>query len=283
MRLAEKVRDAGGQVSGSVRRAEKANALQAQGISALLYDAGQAPNDAMRKALTDATHILISVPPTETGCPIAALFEEYAMELPNLTWLGYFSSTGVYGDAGGEWVDETTPAAPISERGKRRATAEQQWLGLSEKNSVPSHVFRLSGIYGPEPGRNIFSRIEQGKVQHIYAPGHYISRIHVDDIAQAVLASMTQPTPGEIYNLADDAPSPTHEVTEDAYQLLGQTLPPRVSVQDAELSDFAASMYAVNKRVCSAKVKRTLNIVWYYPSIRDGLRAIHQALPKQPA
>lgn len=263
-------------VSGTVRGEEKAQGLVEQGVQAYAMDAETKIklSAEARNSLQNASHIFVTIPPTEQGCPVARWMEqafEAGENFPNLKWLGYCSSTGVYGDAYGKWVDETTPPAPVSASGKRRLIAEQQWLALHEEHGIPAHIFRIAGIYGPQ--RNAMERVRKGMEQVIYAPDHFISRIHVEDIAQGVTASTHAPSPGDIYNLADDTPAPLHVPIEHAAELLNVSPPPRIPIADAELSDFAKGMFKANKRVSSVYIQEKLGFSWYYSSYKDGLTA----------
>ena len=219
-------------------------------------------------AFAGATHILSSVPPDEQGDPVLA---EHAADLARLNgvrWVGYLSTTGVYGDHGGGWVDETTPANPIGERGRRRVEAERGWRALP----LPVHVFRLAGIYGP--GRNQFDGLRAGTAKRIDKPGQVFSRIHVDDLAAALRLSMGAPRTAAIYNLADDEPAPPQEVVAYAADLLGVEPPPLIPFEQAELSPMAASFYAESKRVSNALIKRELGWRPKFPTYREGLRAL---------
>jgi nucleoside-diphosphate-sugar epimerase len=218
--------------------------------------------------LAEATHVLSSVPPNEQGDPVLAAHAAELARLAGVRWVGYLSTTGVYGDHGGGWVDETTPENPIGERGRRRVEAERGWRALP----LPVHVFRLAGIYGP--GRSQLDALRAGTAKRIAKPGQVFSRIHVDDIASALRLSMAKPQPGAIYNLADDEPAPPQDVVAYAAELLGVAPPPPIPFAEAELSPMAASFYAESKRVSNARIKRELGWRPRYPSYREGLRAL---------
>jgi nucleoside-diphosphate-sugar epimerase len=190
--------------------------------------------------------------------------------LPNLRWAGYLSTTGVYGDCGGAWVDEDSPLAPNVERARRRVEAEQAWRAAG----LPLHIFRLAGIYGP--GRSAIDSVRAGTARRIVKPGQVFSRIHVEDIAQSVLASLDHPRPGAVYNLCDDDPAPPQEVIAYACRLLGVAPPPEIPWQQAlaTLSPMALSFYADSKRVRNDRMKAELGVTLAYPSYREGLRAI---------
>jgi len=208
-----------------------------------------------------ATHILSSVPPGECD-PV--LDRHGAALSASRAWLGYLSSTGIYGDALGAWVDEAAPVG--GGRRSARVAADLAWQALSPR----VHIFRLPGIYGP--GRSALDRVRDGTAQRIDAPGQVFSRIHVDDICGAVIAAMTNPKPG-VYNIADDAPAPGHEVTAFACRLLGVEPPPPTPLDKADLSPPARAFYAENRRVANAKMKRDLGVRLRYPDYQSGLRA----------
>jgi nucleoside-diphosphate-sugar epimerase len=233
---------------------------------ALLYQAGNV-TEALKHALTRATHVLISVPADEAGCPVWRDIHPHLGH--NTLWIGYISTTGVYGNHHGAWVDETTSLTPDQPRSMSRMLAEQQWQSLA---SHPNHIFRMSGIYGPS--RSVIEQIRAGTVQRIDAPQHIFSRIHVEDAASALIASMRAPMAGAIYNLADDTPSPSREVVEYGCELLGVTPPPLVSLEDAHLSPMTRSFYAASRRVSSRHIKESLGFQWKYPSYREGLQSI---------
>jgi nucleoside-diphosphate-sugar epimerase len=214
----------------------------------------------VRLALAQATHILSSVPPVADGDPVLDAYEEVIKASP-AKWIGYLSSTGVYGDAGGAWVDET---APIQGRRKNRNLADQDWLALS------SRVFRLPGIYGP--GRSALDRVVEGKAHRIDLPDQIFSRVHVDDIVSGVIAALDGP-PGA-YNLSDNFPCSQNLVIEAACDLTGTAYPPLLSLEDADLSPMAQAFYAENRRVANGKAKRLLGWTPLYPTYQEGLRAL---------
>jgi nucleoside-diphosphate-sugar epimerase len=212
------------------------------------------------------THILVSIPPDEAGDPALDSYSVDIAALESLQWLGYLSTTGVYGTRDGGWVDESAELRPSSPRAKRRAAAELGWLGLG------AHVFRLAGIYGP--GRSAFDALRAGTARRIDKPGHVFSRIHVDDIATVLLASIGQPRPGAIYNICDDEPAAQEAVIAHAAALLGLTPPPLLPFAEADLTPVARSFYADNKRVSNELMERELGVILAYPSYRDGLAAV---------
>jgi len=266
--LARRLVPLGWTVIGTTRSPDKSDRLRAAGIEPLIW-----PGEDAGPALDRATHLLSSVSPREEGDPVLlALGDRIAEAAPHIRWAGYLSTTGVYGDHAGGWVDEDTPLAPTTRRGEMRLAAEAAWHDLAERSGLPLHIFRLAGIYGP--GRGPFERIRNGSAQRIVKPGQVFSRIHVDDIAEVVLASIRHPDPGAAYNVCDDDPAPPQDVLWHAARLLGLPPPPEVAFADAELSPMARSFYAESKRVRNGRIKRDLGVALRYPSYREGLRAI---------
>lgn len=229
----------------------------------------------MPDAYAEATHVLISIPPDEEGCPVLDMQQENLIACRRLEWVGYLSTTNVYGDRDGGWVDEDSPLWPSGIRGQRRAAAEAGWRDLWRKTGLPVHVFRLAGIYGP--GRNALVALKAGTARRIVKPGQVFSRIHVADLAAVLRASMAQPRPGTIYNVCDDEAAPADAVIAYAAALLGMPAPPAEDFTTAELSPFAKSFYADNKRVSNRRIKDGLGIALRYPTYRDGLAALNRA------
>ena len=223
-------------------------------------------------AFAGVTHILVSIPPDEAGDPVLDRHRGDIARLGTLRWLGYLSTTGVYGDRAGGSVDEAAALRPTGARGQRRVAAEAGWLALQRAHGVPVHIFRLAGIYGP--GRSPFDALRAGAARRIDLPGHAFSRIHVDDIARVLEASIRRPRPGAVYNVCDDLPAPQEEVVAHAARLLGITPPPLLPLDAAGLSPMAASFYADNKRVANARIKEELGVSLAYPDYRAGLAAI---------
>ncbi len=272
-RFAERLRAEGWAVAGTCRGAEKAMALSARGIDTFRFDRGR-PLDDARAALAGTTHLLSSVPPDEAGDAVLDHHGVDIARLGSLDWVAYFSTTGVYGDRAGGIVDEDSPLEPTSARARRRVEAETGWLalwrerGLTQRQAV--HIFRLAGIYGP--GRSAFDQLRAGTARRVAKPGHVFSRIHVDDIAGALCASLARP--GAVYNLCDDNPAPGEEVVAYAATLLGVAPPPLIPLEAAQLSPMAESFYRDNKRVSNARIKRELGFRLTYPDYRAGLAAI---------
>jgi nucleoside-diphosphate-sugar epimerase len=220
-------------------------------------------------ALEGVTAILSTVPPDADGDPVVATMAAH-MQAVSPRWVGYLSTTGLYGDHNGGWVDETTPPDPTQERSRRRLEAEQAWRATG----LPLHLFRLAGIYGP--GRSAIEQVLAGTARRINKPGQMFSRIHVEDIARSVLASLDRPAPGTIYNLCDDDPAPPQDVILYACALLGVEPPPEIGWDEAQatLSPMALGFYADNKRVSNRRMREELGVELAYPSYRDGLAAI---------
>ncbi|HZB92756.1 MAG TPA: SDR family oxidoreductase, partial [Stellaceae bacterium] len=223
-------------------------------------------------ALSGTTHLLVSVPPDEEGDSVLDEHGPDIAALPGLAWVGYLSTTGVYGDRGGGWVDETSALIPTGERGRRRVAAEAGWLALHHRAGLPVHVFRLAGIYGP--GRSALDTVREGRARRIDKPGQVFSRIHVADLVAVLRASMARPDPGAVYNVADDDPAPPEAVIAEACRLLGAPLPPLVPFADAGLTPMARSFYDDNKRVSNRRIKEALGVRLLYPGYRDGLAAL---------
>jgi nucleoside-diphosphate-sugar epimerase len=261
----------GWQVAGTVRTADRKAALMTEGIEAHVFD-GTTPMADCGAVFAGTTHLLDSIPPDgEVPAPVLAWHAPDIARLEEVNWVGYLSTTGVYGDRGGGWVDEETPPAPNLERSRRRLEAEQQWLVMAERYALPVHIFRLAGIYGP--GRGVLAQIREGRAKRVVKPGQVFSRIHVEDIVQVLSASMAAPFPGRVYNLADDEPDAPDKVVTFACDLLGMPAPPEVPFDEAELSAMARSFYADNKRVRNERIKNELGVALRYPSYRDGLKA----------
>lgn len=251
----------GWHVIGTTRNAARAEAIRAQGVEPLVLPGPIAP------ALARASHVLTSVAPDVTGDPI---LRDHAAELAAARpeWVGYLSTTAVYGDHQGGWVDEDTPLAPATDRGVARVRAEGDWATLG----LPLHIFRLAGIYGP--GRGPFDKVRDGSARRIIKPGQVFSRIHVADIAQVLAASIAHPRPGAVYNVCDDDPAPPEDVIGHAAELLGLPVPPAIPYDQAEMTPMARSFYAESKRVRNDRIKDELGVKLRYPTYREGLAAL---------
>lgn len=258
----------GWQVIATTRSPDKAAALTAAGVEAVVW-----PGTDLSGPLARATHLLTSVAPDAGEDPVLRVAGgTIAQAAGRLEWAGYLSTTGVYGDHGGGWVDEASPLTPATARGQARVAAESAWQALAAGTGLPLHIFRLAGIYGP--GRGPFRKLRDGTARRIVKPGQVFSRIHVDDIVQVLAASIGQPAPGAIYNLCDDDPAPPQDVIAHAAHLLGLAPPPEVPFGAADLSPMARSFYAESKRVANDRIKTELGVSLLYPTYREGLAAI---------
>lgn len=260
-------------VCGTVRDPDKAKRLIAAGVDAQLWS-GEALSSALTAKLHACNHVLISAPPGEDGDPVLNTARDAIRTMPSLNWLGYLSTTGVYGDTGGAWVSEEAPLNPSSDRSKRRVAAEQSWLELFSSEGVPVHIFRLAGIYGP--GRSVFDQLRAGRAKRIDKPGHAFSRIHVDDVARVLAASIARPNPGAAYNVCDNEPAPPAEVTAYAAHLLGKEPPPLEDFDTVRprMSPMALSFWSDNRRVDNARIKNELGVKLKHPDYRSGLQEI---------
>jgi len=262
-------------VSGTCRDSKLKEPIKKLGISVYSYDGIQASSkiyDAIRKA----THLLISIPPQTSGDVVLEQFGPDILNWNHLKWIGYISSTGVYGDAKGGWVNETSALNPLTSLSFRRIEVESSWLEYYRDYGLPVMIFRCAGIYGP--GRNLLLSIKNGKARRINKKGLVFSRIHVDDLAQTLEASMVRPQPGEIYNVSDDHPSPPRETVEFACGLLNQALPPLISYESAKLTETARGFYKANKKVSNEKIKKNLGVRLQYPDYRIGLNSLFDQL-----
>lgn len=269
--FARQLRPRGWTVTGTTRSVAKAEAMKADGVTPILW-----PGGGITRALGKASHLLTSIAPKDGADPVlAALEDRIAEAAPNLEWVGYLSTIGVYGDHQGGWVDEATPLTPSTERGVARVAAEAAWSALADRTGLPLHIFRIAGIYGP--GRGPFAKVRAGTARRIIKPGQVFSRIHVDDIAQVLAASIARPNPGRIYNLCDDDPAPPQDVIAYAAELLGLPVPPDTAFEDADMSPMARSFYAESKRVRNDRIKDELGVELKYPNYKAGLQALLDA------
>ncbi|MHC5654834.1 SDR family oxidoreductase [Stappia sp. ICDLI1TA098] len=259
-------------IGATTRGREKAETLAARGLVPFLFD-GSAPGDDIDAALSAATHVLVSIAPGEFG-DAALAHHRAALAAARPRWVGYLSTVGVYGDHGGDWVDEETPCRPVSKRSQARIEAENDWLAFSVRTGVPVQIFRLSGIYGP--GRNAFVNFEKGTARRLIKPGQVFNRIHVEDIAGALEAAVSRAPVTRVFNVTDDEPAPPQDVVSYAAGLLGVEPPPEQDFETAELSPMARSFYGENKRVSNARVKAELDYTFRYPDYRAALEALHR-------
>lgn len=248
---------------GTARTPARAAELAAGGIEPVAWDVP----GAVEAAVAAASHVVVSIPPGPDGDPaLARLGPVLAAARP--AWIAYLSTTGVYGDHGGAWVDEDAALVPVNDRSAWRLAAERAWLATG----LPVMLFRLAGIYGP--GRSAFDRLRAGRAQRVVKAGQVFSRIHVDDLATVLRASLDRGRPGRAYNVADDEPAPPQDVIAHAARLLGVPVPPEIAFEDAGLSPMARSFYAESKRVANRRIRTELGVDLACPTYREGLAAI---------
>ncbi|MEZ5669905.1 MAG: SDR family oxidoreductase [Alphaproteobacteria bacterium] len=267
----------GWQVTGTVRDPARAAALSGPGLAMLAYD-GATVGEALAARLAAATHLLGSIPPDEaaggedTGGDPALRALAAAGTPPRLAWAGYLSTTGVYGDTGGAWVDEDSPAAPADAKAAARLAAEAAWRRWQAHSGIALDILRLAGIYGP--GRSALDAVREGRARRIVKPGQVFSRIHVDDIVAAVRACIARPDGLRVFNVCDDEPAPPQDVTAFACALAGVAPPAEEPFETAALGPAARRFYAANRRVSSARIKAALGLAWRHPTYRSGLQAL---------
>lgn len=270
--LGRRLAGKGWTIAATARDPRQRDALTANGVIAV----DPADPDAVAEALREARAILVTAPPGPNGCPgLEAVVPQLARTGAFPDWIGYLSTTGVYGDRGGGWVDERSRLAASSTEGARRVAAERDWRQVGRGMGLTVVTFRLPGIYGP--GRSTLDRLRAGTARNIQRPGQVFSRIHVEDVAAALEASIARPRAGAIYNLVDDEPSSPDAVIALAAELLGVSAPPVVTVEDEAVSQASRRFFTENKRVSNARAKAELDWRPSYPSYREGLRAVLQA------
>ena len=253
------------------RSDETAARLAADGLSAHVFDGSELTTE-LGKALRAATHVLVSAPPDVHGDPTLRGASEPLRAAENLAWVGYLSTIGVYADAGGGWVDETTEPEADSERGARRIVVERDWLAFGRERSVLVQIFRLAGIYGP--GRSQIDNLRAGTAKRLVKPGQVFNRIHVDDIAAAILAGIARPEAGPIVNVTDDEPAAPQDVVTYAAGLIGVEPPPEQPFETAEMSEMARSFYSSNKRVANRVLREEFGVRLAYPTYREGIASL---------
>lgn len=273
-RLGAQLRLQGWDVTGTTRSPERAEELAAEGTRGLVFDPAEGPSTEVRDAVRNATHLLDSIPTRGEGDPVLRHLRDEVTEAAGrrLSWMAFLSTTGVYGEHHGAWVDEATPPHPGLERTRLRLAAEEGWAALSAETGVPLQIFRIAGIYGP--GQSVLDRLRDGTARRIVKPGSVFNRIHVDDIVGAILAGMVHPEVTGPVNLADDLPAPGDEVLEYACALLGMEPPPAIPFEDAGLSPMGRSFYAEDRRVRNTRLKEALGYALRYPTYREGLTAL---------
>ena len=270
--LARKLAQNGWRITGTSRDEKKRLSLRSQVYGCLPFESV----DEVSRALASHGHILVSIPPGEAGDIVLAAYRQELLGIrSSIRWLGYLSTTGVYGDRGGGWIDETTTPEPTTARGRARLAAEKSWLALHAEHGLPVHVFRLAGIYGP--GRNQLLAVRAGRARRVIRAGQVFSRIHVDDIAGVLEASMARPHPGRCYNVCDDEPAPPQDVVAFAAQISGVAPPPEIPFAEAGLTGLSRSFYEESKRVSNRRIKEELGYCLLYPTYRQGLLALSSA------
>jgi len=254
------------EIFGTTRNSQNADLLIKKGVKPLMWS----DVSKIKSVINKSDYILHSIPPTEIGDPVYKKFAEAIISRSaDLSWFGYLSTTSVYGNHDGKWVDENIPVNPSSNRGLLRVKAENNWSGIS---NLPLHIFRLAGIYGPN--RSPFDKIRSGKAQLVVKPGQFFSRIHVEDIARVLKASIEMPNYGSVYNVCDDMPAAPDEVLDYAAKLINYPDIPKVAFEEADLSPMAKSFYTDNKRVKNDRIKSELKITLKYPNFETGLNAL---------
>ncbi len=272
--IAERRAARGDHAAGTVRTRDKAQALAAAGLSARVFGP-DGRDKAIDSDLAESNALLISVPPGKEGDPVLAAYTRQIAAAPKLRWIGYLSTIGVYGNHDGAWVDEQTPATPTNARSRERADAEQAWLAFGAANNIAVHIFRLAGIYGP--GQSQLVQLARGTARRIVKPGQVFNRIHVEDIARAVDASLARARAGAIYNVTDNEPAPPQDVVSFAASLCGVEPPPEIGLADAGLTEMGRSFYAESKRVRNDLLRNELGVTLAYPTYREGLTALRAA------
>jgi len=267
MALSRRLDAEGWTIRGTCQNVKRRHALSALGIKAEVFDGKQRMTSA--SILANSTHVLISIPPTLEGDPALYHHAKDIADIGSVRWVGYLSTTGVYGNHNGNWVDETSTLKPTSQRSERRLLAENGWRDWGRRTNIPTQIFRLASIYGP--GRSVIDRIKAGTATRISKPGHYFSRIHVEDLATALSASINRPAPEGLYNVCDDEPAEPASVTAYAYNLLGRSPPTEISIDDAQLSPKARTFWRDNKRVRNNRIKEQLGVELAFPNYRSGL------------
>jgi nucleoside-diphosphate-sugar epimerase len=263
--LAARLVPQGWRIVGTTRSPDKADAIADTSVEPVVW-----PGADLGALIAQFPNVLVSAGPDSAGDPVLNAVEDAVTRAaPDLRWVGYLSTTGVYGDHDGDWVDEDTPLTPSTKRGRARVTAEARWQAIPD---LPLHIFRLAGIYGP--GRGPFAKVRAGTARRIIKQGQVFSRIHVEDIAQALELSLQRPDPGAVYNLCDDDPAPPQDVIAHAAALLGLPVPPAIPFDQADMTPMARSFYAESKKVRNDRIKQALGWAPQFPTYRAGLAAL---------
>ncbi len=277
--LASRLVSRGWTVAGTARGEPKIGQLRGRGFEVTQFSGDSQSRD-LSQMLQGTTHLVHSVPPDASGDPVHAHCRDEIAALGALEWIGYLSTVGVYGDQQGNWIDEETPPRPNSQRTEARVAAERAWLDFGAEIGVPVHVFRLAGIYGP--GRSVFDKLKAGTGRRIDKNGQVFSRVHVEDIAGVLEASIANPCAGAIYNVADDEPAAPGDVVAYAAEMIGVAPPPEIAFEDADLSPMARSFYEGSRRIGNARIKSALGVELRYPTFREGLAALKPPKTRQP-
>ncbi|WEK03973.1 MAG: NAD-dependent epimerase/dehydratase family protein [Candidatus Devosia phytovorans] len=260
-------------IGGTVRTAEKAQALAAKGLSTHVFD-GTTPGKTLGEDLRQASHGILSIAPGEAGDPALLHHRADLDAAENLQWLCYYSTVGVYGDFQGAWIDESAPLVPRNDRSDRRVLAEQAWRDYAADRGVPLCILRLAGIYGP--GRSTFDKLRDGTARRVIKPGQVFNRIHVEDIGR-ITALAAEARLSGTFNLADDEPAPPQDLVTYAAGLMGMAPPAEVPFEQAEFTPMQKSFYRDNKRVSNAAIKQALGIELLHPNYRQSLDAIWES------
>ena len=260
-------------IAGTTRSAEGAEAFADSNSRIHVFD-GEVPGATLGPELRQATHVILSIPPDERGDPALLHHRADFDAAENLEWIGYFSTVGVYGDFGGEWVDEDAPTRPVNIRSRQRVEAEEAWRDYAEARGVPLFIERLAGIYGP--GRSAFDKLREGTARRIVKPNQVFNRIHVADIGRVTALAALHKLDGT-FNLADTEPAPPQDLVTYAADMMGVPPPAEIPYETAQMTPMARSFYSDNKRVSSKRVLAALGTELLYPTYREGLDAIWKA------
>jgi len=261
-------------ISGTIRSVEKTETLYGEGIQTFIFNPPVIDERIMQQ-VTDSDAVLISIQPNANGDVVLREFSSALMAAKRLRWIGYLSTVGVYGNHDGGRVKETNAIQPISFRSRQRAEIEKEWLAFGEMSGKPVHIFRLAGIYGPN--RNAFEKLANGTARRLIKPGQVFNRIHVEDIAATLAASLDRPRAGAIYNIADDEPAPPQEVVAFAAKLMQVEIPPDIPFDSSTLNPMTVSFYSENKRVDNSLIKEELGVRLSYPTFREGLKSLYKS------
>lgn len=261
----------GWSVAGTGRDPARLAAMQAAGIETHLFDR-ERPLAEIDTLLARATHLLTTTPGDGRGDPVMDVHASNIVKARHLSWVGALSGASVYGDRGGGFATEESAIVATNSKAKARVRQELGWTALWQRDSLPVHIFRLGGVYGP--GRSALDRVQSGTLERIAKPGHVFHWVHVDDVVQTLLASMAQPAPGRVYNVADDEALSVSDLVCLASEALNIAPPPARPFDAAKLSPMAAAMFADNRRVSNQRIKQELGVVLRFPRMNDGLRAI---------